>query len=1097
MMVTFISQCEKNALKRTRRVLDAFADRIGDNVWQTVITQEGLAAVKKLLRKTASKSTAVSCHWIRGRARSELVWIVGDRNKFNERGVVPVNRTSKNVLSFENDWRLMPSIKALIALAALFHDWGKSSSLFQNKLKTNSKLGDPIRHEWISYLLFSSLVESCSGGDDDCPWLTMLANREFDEVQLKKMVQQPKQKHFEQLPPIAKILAWLIISHHRLPNTYQPESWRDESAPDVSSVLKFITQSWGYENKHDEGPKYKKMLNACFEFPNGLLSVSAPWLSQLKKWATRLRDCLPLLNDSLKDGSYRLIIHYVRLCFMLGDHYYSSQNADKNWQNTIGLFANTDKNTKAFKQKLDEHLVGVAKSALNMAHMLPKIENGLPLVQDVRVLSKPSANGFRWQDKAVEEIKTWRKDHTQRHGFFAVNMASTGCGKTFANAKIMRALSVDGNSLRYILALGLRTLTLQTGDEYRERIGLDSSELAVLIGSKAVRELHNIMNIDTDDDELFGSESLEPLLKEDVDYDCDISEDNLTTVIKQQNDRSMLYAPVLACTIDHIIGATETKRGGRYILPSLRLMSSDLVIDEVDDFSGEDLIAIGRLIHLAGMLGRKVMISSATIPPDMAEGYLNTYLHGWEIFSQTREVSKNIGCAWIDEFQTQTITIEHQETYKAVEFYRNCHSKFIEKRITKLGQQVARRKADFIKCQQIVDSHGSNTDETKQNQYFSIIKRAIFDKHKCHNTKDKKTGITVSFGVVRMANIVPCVTLGKYLVESNWPPDVDVKIMTYHSQQVMLLRHEQEQHLDNVLKRKERFGEEPKAFNDDIIRRHLDNSNAKEVLFVLVATPVEEIGRDHDFDWAVIEPSSHRSIIQLAGRIRRHREGEVSNANIALLQYNWKAIKDGNQINKKYFYHPGYEEKLILKTHDLFELIDTTAMTQNINAIPRIQKAGSLNYSKSLTDLEHAVIQSQLANYNGKGPEKLQGYLSEAWYLTALPQVLNKFRKGEPTTKVFLMYDPNKDECVFIEKDDRGRPINREGVLQIRHNGISNDYENRLWLHRDYMESLERYSEQQEQSKKHISLRYGELNFTYRENQEYEYSDQFGLVSKT
>ncbi|MFO3345630.1 hypothetical protein SCZ78_15055, partial [Legionella pneumophila serogroup 6] len=75
MMVIFVSQCEKKALARTRRVLDAFADRIGDNTWQTVITQEGLLAVKKLLRKTASKNTAVSCHWIRSRSRTELVWV--------------------------------------------------------------------------------------------------------------------------------------------------------------------------------------------------------------------------------------------------------------------------------------------------------------------------------------------------------------------------------------------------------------------------------------------------------------------------------------------------------------------------------------------------------------------------------------------------------------------------------------------------------------------------------------------------------------------------------------------------------------------------------------------------------------------------------------------------------------------------------------------------------------------------------------------------------------------------------------------------------------------------------------------------------------
>ena len=54
-------------------------DRIGDNTWQTVITAEGLQAVRKLLRKTASKSTAVSCHWIRHRSRSDLLWIVGNR----------------------------------------------------------------------------------------------------------------------------------------------------------------------------------------------------------------------------------------------------------------------------------------------------------------------------------------------------------------------------------------------------------------------------------------------------------------------------------------------------------------------------------------------------------------------------------------------------------------------------------------------------------------------------------------------------------------------------------------------------------------------------------------------------------------------------------------------------------------------------------------------------------------------------------------------------------------------------------------------------------------------------------------------------------
>ncbi|KTF13861.1 CRISPR-associated endonuclease Cas3'' [Pseudoalteromonas sp. 10-33] len=97
MMVTFVSQCEKNALAKTRRVLDAFANRIGDNTWQTLITEDGLLTVKKMLRKTASRSTAVSCHWIRSRSRSQFLWVVGNRLKFNEQGIVPVNRTEKEV----------------------------------------------------------------------------------------------------------------------------------------------------------------------------------------------------------------------------------------------------------------------------------------------------------------------------------------------------------------------------------------------------------------------------------------------------------------------------------------------------------------------------------------------------------------------------------------------------------------------------------------------------------------------------------------------------------------------------------------------------------------------------------------------------------------------------------------------------------------------------------------------------------------------------------------------------------------------------------------------------------------------------------------
>ena len=141
MMVIFVSRCEKKAHQSTRRVLDAFANRIGDDTWQSVITEEGLSMVRSLLRKSATKSTAVSCRWIRSRSRSELVWIVGNRNKFSQDGLVPVNTTQKNIQhsEWENDWIRLPQIKALTAIAALLHDWGKSSDLFQAKLNKRNK----------------------------------------------------------------------------------------------------------------------------------------------------------------------------------------------------------------------------------------------------------------------------------------------------------------------------------------------------------------------------------------------------------------------------------------------------------------------------------------------------------------------------------------------------------------------------------------------------------------------------------------------------------------------------------------------------------------------------------------------------------------------------------------------------------------------------------------------------------------------------------------------------------------------------------------------------------------------------------------------
>lgn len=1127
MMVTFVSQCEKKALARSRRVLDAFADRIGDNTWQTVITEDGLVVVKKLLRQSVTKNTAVSCHWIRSRSRSELLWIVGNRNKFNSQGLVPVNATQKSIAQnkWENDWHYLPLIKALVAVAALLHDWGKASVLFQKKLSGNEPKGDPLRHEWISCLLLNALVQQSGNHTSDEAWLNLLISAQWHEADLQQQFLNctDQVRALSQLPPLAQMVAWLIVSHHRLPTLKKSDQNHDRSTPhlndyadisrhDLSSLLSSIGAAWGYQNKHDQDD-YHNRLKHCFEFQHGLLSDSNPWCKNLKKWAARLKQEMVSAEQCLSDGCWRVVLHHARLCLMLGDHYYSSCNADANWKTSLPLIANTDKSGAA-KQKLDEHLVHVSQNALQVAQSLSRLAEEMQYAQDLHKLKKKSPQGFEWQDQAVKTIRNYVKNEPNlaNQGCFVVNMASTGKGKTIANAKIMQALSLDAQSLRYVLALGLRTLTLQTGDSYTQDIGLASDELAVLIGSKAVLELHQNQQLSHETElqaEDLGSESLEQLLDNDVIYENMPQADFMDALFpkdKAEKNKAFLFKPVLVCTIDHIIAATECKRGGKYILPSLRLLSSDLVIDEVDDFSGQDLIAIARLVHLAAMLGRKVMISSATIPPALAQGFFNAYQLGWKTYCQFKR-QKNVDpmVMWVDEFKSQLTTIDLKNPQNALEQYHQLHNKFISQRVTALQQQIVKHKAYIVPCADLVaEKEIKKLDESLQNQYFEKIQQQAIHLHQQHHTIDVKTGKKVSFGVIRVANIPPCVALTRFLLNTDWPEHIAPRVMAYHSRQVLLLRSEQERHLDTVLKRKEKPNEQPKAFSHPIIRKHIDQCAAQDVIFILVATPVEEVGRDHDFDWAIVEPSSYRSIIQLAGRVLRHRkrEQDITTANIALMQFNLRAIRKA----KVAFTRPGFEKdvpRFRLESKDLKQLL-VSENEFTLNAIPRIQANKKLSPKTKLADLEHAVIANQLINFEQEGANSLNGWLSETWHLTALPQTFNPFRESSPSIQLYAVVRDSK--ISFCERDDYGHYVNRTAMYNIHSIELNPIEKQRLWLSRDYLSILRDKSSRVavasdveiidiEQQIEKLSKRYGELMLPqFLEGKKLVYSDQFGLV---
>lgn len=1102
MFVLFVSRSEKKAQETVRRILDNYADRIGNDVWRTVITQEGLDAVRAVLRKNATKNMAVACHWIRSRRQSEILWIVGRRECFNEEGIVPIGTTEKNLAhnEWQNDWQYFNLVKDFTALAALFHDLGKTNDFFQKKLNSRKPIADPVRHEWIS----CKLLEIMSGADEE-QWLKDLAIGKWDEQDLLSRIHslsEDKWKQKKQNGPVIGILQWLILTHHRMPNLIKEKRIGAEGTgiTTFESMLQSIQVNWGYET---ETQASSKDLEQCFQFTKGLMGKKCTvWYKNVQKWSKRLLKDYSRLKQIWKEdhadketSPLRLIVHQARLCMMLADHYCSScdkdaENQKQFYQNDI--WANTTPNGQK-KQLLEEHLVGVMRQALKIAWNLPGFTNHMERAYDIRALKNRSPKPFHWQDKAVDKIIEARKQSDTQNTFFVVNMASTGCGKTFANAKIMKAISPDQESLRFVLTLGLRTLTLQTGDEYKNRMQLSQQDLAVLIGSRAVMELHK-----KDQNQENCGEN-EPLLPEKLNWFDTNNEEQLAFLNLFFDERKaafslknkeFLYKPILVTTIDHMMSATETIRGGRYILTCLRLLSSDLVIDEIDDFGPGDLIAIARLVHLAGMYGRNVLISSATIPSDLAEAMYRSYQDGLKCWNSFHSENRQCISVICDEFRTMT------EPMKARDAYQHLHVRFIEKRVESLIRQPVKRRG-YIAPAADVSIDGGTAEE----KYFDSIRRQMLRLHESNHVIDEKTGKKISYGVVRMANIAPCVALSQYLLKCDLPNDTAIRFMTYHSRQILLLRHLQEKYLDKILNRKKEKSDRVQL-NDPVLRNHIDQVEEKNILFVVVATPVEEVGRDHDFDWAVVEPSSYRSIIQLAGRVRRHRPNrENLPENMAIMEYNIRGIRN----RERAFIRPGYEEgKYILESHDLCKILDEKKLENRIDAIPRIQKNSPLEPTKRLIDLEQAVMKD-LNSKSDEGPQCINGWNEECWWMTGLPQQINPFRRNTmKEVEITAYYDAGK--VAFCESD--GIKYNectmKYGIQDAP--DFSEDMKKRFWIRREYLDALRTTTggniglgdEEYEKKLRETSERYGTLSMPVSDdsNEHWLYSDQFGLYRK-
>lgn len=1015
MNVLFVSQCSGNALVETRRILDQFAERRGERNWQTPITWEGLQTVHLLLRKTARRNTAVACFRLR-RDQSELLWIVGNVRRFNERGATPTDSTTRDMVRAkdENDWRHGEIIRLLAALAALFHDFGKAMAGFQTKLRNNAKTRDPYRHEWVSVRLFAAVVGDAR---DDASWLARLAKSELDggTASLVRDGIDDTKPPLQSLPPLARAVAWLILSHHRLPT--RKEVPRTSELQTIESAF---TADW-------LSPDLSANARAradCWRFPAGLPLDSRPWRERAARIALQLMQHPGEFIDNWLGNPY--VMHLARLALMLSDHYVSSlPSRDGLGERGYPLFANTDA-SGGLSQRLDEHLLRVSHSASSIAgRALPRLAWQLPRIARHRGFRRRTGEKpFLWQNRAFDLAEGLRL-RAARQGFFGVNMASTGTGKTLANGRILYALADSGHGARFTVALGLRVLTLQTGDAYRGRLGLGPEDLAVLVGGGAVRELYDHQKDDQGAD--VGNAPPEGLLAQEayVHFEGGLEDGPLGRWLEKQ-PQALLQAPIVVCTIDHVIPATEGIRGGRQILPMLRLMSSDLVLDEVDDFDVNDLPAVTRLVHWAGMLGSRILLSSATLPPALVQGLFQAYMQGRIQYQHNRgegTTALNICCAWFDEFEC--IDRDHADH----EAFTQTHTEFVRRRLENLAAQPQRRRARI--CPVEIKTEPGNRWAVRQEicrNLAGILRDSIVELHGGNHQVDPRSGKRVSVGLVRMANIDPLVGVARQLAVFGMPEDHRLHLCVYHSRFPLYLRANIEARLDRLLER-----HRPGAlFEDGEMRQWLSRYDEPNQVFVVMASPVAEVGRDHDYDWAVVEPSSMRSVIQLAGRLRRHRSGVYTTVNLHLLSTNFKHL----ERKRRPFCRPGYEcGGWFLKYHDLRQVLREEEV-ERIDSSPRIQEHAPLNPQSYLSDLEHAVIRDMMLGDSQKCRPVTQWWGTHA-HLTGLLQTKEPFRAGPPTASYRLLPDddghihfyhiaPNGSElpgdtlCVFL--DDQALP---------------------------------------------------------------------------
>lgn len=949
-MMTVYAVCAGHGRGRTeaRKALDRYLPRRGDTTWAGQISSEGLLDMRRAVADKATRATAVACHLVGGKGGSSLLWIVGRRRAFGENGAYPVSATRKplrreSVLSPE------ALLGPMCSLAALFHDLGKLSRGFQLQLidatsGVRSPSPQPLRHELVSWLLLVALhraagarspaarpdlaLSDALSNREDVPRLLARAWEDIPALAQETCGAYPELRSaFSKIPSLGGISAgrpsdprtlidpetspffhavgFLVLSHHRIPRGRRRaggrggRGWKLDGHVNEGGharVADFIVPCGGWRAAVD-GAWAASVAAAAVRSSRSLGGTTAS-PEQIASMSARIARIALIAADHAGSAAARPSLDGQGRQVAYGHGDVMSQlfvphaKTQRRWLHEAAVLDEgrtvvpprwrPASETPVLHDSWTAHTHKVSLRTRAAFATLGRLDGDLPALESEQYPAPSGLGRFSWQDVAVETLENALGEASGVPAMVFL-VAGTGTGKTRAGCRLAAAGLAR---TRITSALGLRSLTKQTGEEYASRTGLPGGTVSTIMGDPKEAMIRAAIEKAQDRAEagkprLAGDESLleadgafsdggnEPSLG-----DAPGMYESLPSMVSAAcagSDRShrLLTSPVVACTADMLVPAGDSRRNHQAV-PSMRLATSSLIIDEFDSYSSEDVTVLCRLVHLSGMAGQRVVISSATLPPALARAAWMAWTRGLrERAALGGQANPRAVAAWTTENRTVCETLEVTGRWdEDSRLFSERHGSFVAAHLEDIARREPARRARMLEM----------PDGDREIGIRCIIS-AIPALHGEHAILDPRTGRRLSLGFVRL-NVTRDVRDMSRILMREGIRGLSVRVLCYHAKYPKSVRAAVDHALRRMTNRKHPPGAADPVLDDPHVRRALDDGGSDDVAIVVPTTSLIEVGRDFDFDWAITEMKDVASVVQSAGRVRRHRGGAVESPNV-------------------------------------------------------------------------------------------------------------------------------------------------------------------------------------------------------------------------